>query len=346
MSLNYRTASLSSTWLNARFRGLSLPILMACCVLFSGSPVFSKVFSQEAVRYAPGGTQRELTIIDADSLGHLDILPFDLGSGRILEIRTNIPSSRGEEIKALAGVVHRCYNFLESETGREVSGNVLLFLLEYSQRPSCYRFEVEVPDSSPWTQIRVALLDSGQPLLGSGASSHITEFIYDTLPHELTHNLLNLIPTVGHDLDGKKPLGTRWFIEGTCEKMAKEFSQIESPEFHRKALQRNNLNRVLMGPEMDGMVWQWGHSSAMDWSDETDLYGLSMLLVSAWTREVELRDLIALMSHRGGGFDGDGLDGLLWETAAMDPDDLMLQAKGIARQLTTKIPLSMLHLQK
>ena len=303
---------------------------MAFCVLLGWNPVFAKVFSQEAVRYGSGGTPLEVTIIDADSLGHLAILPYDLGSGRILEIRTNIPLLRREELNGLAEVVHRCYNYLETETGRAVSGDILLFLLQYPERPLCYRFELEVPDSSPWTQIRVALLDSGQPLLGSGASSHVTEFIYDTLPHELSHNLLSQSPTVRHDLDGGIPLGTRWFIEGVCEKLAKGFSLIESPDFNKKSLQRRNLNRGLIGPDMGDLVWQWGQSSALDWSVETDLYGVSMLLVSAWTMETKLKDLIALMSLRGGGFDGNGLRDLLWETTAMAPEDLMLRAKGTA----------------
>lgn len=320
-----------------------LALTVAFCTISHGGEAHARVFSQEAVRFSPCGTEFPLTIVDPDSLEYLNILPCDLGSGRTLEIRTNLPSSRHEEIFSLAEVVRRCYSYLEQETGRVVSGDILLYLLQYPQRPSCYRFEVEVADSEPWNQVRLALMNTGQPILGPGASPHITEFIYDTLPHELTHGLLNSTPTVRHDLDGQESLGTRWFIEGLCEVMAKGFSQLESPDFHRASLQRRNLNRILEDGDLGSMVWQWGQSSEFSWDDESDLYGLSMLLFTSWTNHVELIDLLALMSQRGGDFNGEGLLELLVETAGVEPWELLMEAKGIARQVSRPVSLSFLE---
>ncbi len=320
-----------------------LGFLSAFCTVSGVGKVEAKVFSQEAIRYGPEGSQLNLTVIDPDSFDNLEILPFSLGFGRTLEIHTNLPSSRVAEINSLAEVVRRCYDFLEEESGRPVNGSLLLYLLQYPKRPNCYRFEVEMADSTPWNQVRVVLLDSGQPLLGPGASPHVTEFIFDTLPHELTHGLLTSIPTVRHDLDGRKPQGTRWFIEGVCEKMAKDFSFLESPIFHRNVLARRNLDRILVCPDLGSWVWQWGPSGELPWSDESDLYGLSMLLVATWSKQIELRELVALMARRGGDLNGDDLKELLLETAGFEPWELLARAKYQARQMSSTSAISLLQ---
>ncbi len=341
MGLWSQTTNSLYKWHNACIWVLIVVLIMVFCP----TSTVARIFTQEAKRYCTSGLAQDCIVIEPDSLHNLSTWSFDLGQGRKLDIQTNLPQTRYGEIDLLASVIQRCYYFLDTNTGRTVPGGVLLYLIHYPQRPRCYRFQVEVPDSESWAQIRIALLDSDQPLLGAGSSPHVTEFLFDTLPHELTHSLLECVPTVRHDLDGETSQGTRWFIEGICEKMAKDFSLEESPVFHRKALARRNLDSILWREDLCSMVWQWGQSSTFPWSDESNLYGLSMLLVTAWSEQIELSDLIALMSSRGGRYNGDALIELLMETTGFDKSSILQRAKMFARQRPVSSPLSLLQTQ-
>ena len=74
--------------------------------------------------------------------------------------------------------------------------------------------------------------------------------------------------------------------------------------------------------------------------EEADCYGLARLLTSAWCRELELPELLAMMAQRGGDLDGPQLQALLTETTGWSADRLMYQARyfqadqGDAAQLT------------
>lgn len=323
----------------------ALVIVSAVCLGPGVERAAAALFSQEAAGCNSDGTPLHQEIIEPEAMPDLITMTFDLGAARRLEIRTNLDSSRGAEIDSLATVVQRCYSFLESASGRQVPGNVLIYLLQYPQRPRYYRFEASVDDAANWNEVRVALLDTGQPLLGRGASRHVTEFIYDTLPHELTHSLLTAIPTVRHDLDGQAPQGTRWFIEGVCEKMAKEFAASEDPAFWNKALKTRRLERSLTRPQLCSLVWHWGQSSDFSWADESDLYGLSMLLVTAWSEYVELQELLQMMSQAGGDLDGADLNDLLWETTRSGPGQLQARAQDLGRALARLPDISLFQQQ-
>ncbi len=284
------------------------------------------VFTQEASGTLADGSRIAQTVIQPDAMPGLRVMAYELGAGRRLEIHTNLDSARGAEIDSLAAVVGRCYGFLETATGRRVPGGVLLYVLEYPRRPRYYRFRAEVDDSADWNEIRVALLQAGNPLVGPGAGAHVTEFIFDTLPHELTHSLLTAEPTVRHDLDGHPPLGTRWFIEGVCEKLAKDFAAAEAPEFLHTALRMRHLDGSFMRPELGSIVWKWGQASEFSLIDETELYGLAMMMVTAWLEHIDLTDLLDRMSRRGGDIAGEGLLNLLRETTGMDRTQLLAGA--------------------
>ncbi len=244
-------------------RGLATVMALgsAICLTWGAEEAEAALFTQEAVGRSPSGHPIPVTVIDPGSMPDLGNRVYDLGYGRRLEIRTNLAPGRGAEIDSLAAVVQRCYAYLEATSHRPVPGGVLLYLLEYPERPRYYRFQAKVADSADWNEVRVALLNSGQPLLGRDASPHVTEFIYDTLPHELTHSLLTVVPTVRHDLDGQKAQGTRWFIEGVCEHLAKGFAVSESPNFWRSALAARRLNSVFLHPELRSMVMNWGQAN-------------------------------------------------------------------------------------
>lgn len=300
--------------------GVLLVLLTAANLTWAGT------FKQEALSYLTDGSPLPATLIQPATMPHKQDLDFSLGQGRKLRIETNLPPTRNPEIEQLAGVVQRCYQYLERETGRTIPGGVMLYLVQFEQRPRCYRFSAETDDADGWAQVRVALLDANQPLLGTGASAHVTEFLYDTLPHELTHNLLMVKPTVRHDLDGGPTLGTRWFIEGVCEKTAKGFSAQEDPAFHRQALRDRNIEAVFSHPELKTMVWHWGQNDHLSWSDESDLYGLSLLMVTAWCEYVALPDLLARMSAEGGTLDGTDLINLLQTTSPLNRSQLLARA--------------------
>lgn len=329
----------------AKGLGAVLVLFIAICLIGSAGEAEAAVFTQEAVGHSPDGTPVPVTVIDPESMSDLASRVYDLGSGRRLEILTNLAPMRGEEIDSLAAVVQRCYGYLEAASDRAVPGGVLLYLLEFPQRPRYYRFQAEVDDNSEWNEVRVALLNAGQPLLGRGASTHVTEFIYDTLPHELTHSLLTFVPTVRHDLDGQRPQGTRWFIEGVCEKLAKGFALSESPNFWKSALAARHLDRIHQRPELRSLVMNWGQSSDFSWADESDLYGLSMLLVNAWLEYIELGELLALMTQRGGDHDGPALMELLAETAQVDDTYLLARARVLGLAMSLPEDLSLLQTQ-
>lgn len=118
----------------------------------------------------PDGSLLPQTIIDPESMQDMRTWTYDLGAGRRLEIQTNLAASRQVEIDSLAVVVDRCYNFLEVASGRQVPGGVLLYLLQFPETPRYYRFQADVEDSSDWNEVRIALLNTTQPLLGPGAA--------------------------------------------------------------------------------------------------------------------------------------------------------------------------------
>ena len=304
------------------------------------APAEARIFTQEAVGYGFDGSPLPVTIINPESLHDLTAHTYALGSDRRLEIRTNLPSDRGTEIDSLAFVVQRCYDHLEAASGRTVPGGVLLYLLQYPQRPRCFRFQANTGDEDIWNEVRVTLLEIGQPLLGRGASRHVTEFIYDTLPHELTHSLLTSVPTIRHDLDGQDSQGTRWFIEGVCEKLAKDFAAQEAPEFWRDALRSRHVHRVFARPSLYLKVWQWGQASDLPWPDESDLYGVSMLLVAAWTEHIALDDLLALMARRGGDIHGVGLTNLVRETTPFGEGQLLAEARNLGHRFQPALDLT------
>ncbi len=246
----------------------------------------------------------------------------------VLEIRHNLPEPLDRKLPEVAKVVRRCYAFVEGATGRDIDGGILLYILHYAQRPRAYRFQVEVPDDAPWNEIRVTFLETGESLLGEGGSRHLNTFLYDTLPHELGHDVLASRPTLRHDGHGQPPRGTRWFIEGTCEVLAKGFAHAENPTAWRRALARRRIQTLHRRPWQADLVFSWSPDNAPSAQDESDLYGWSYALVKNWTERYPLPDLLALMEERGGGVGGRDLELLLRETTGLELEQLLEQALG------------------
>ncbi len=306
--------------------------LVSLCLIVGVQYASAAVFTQETFGVDFQGNARPQTVIDPAAWRDLSVHQYDLGAGRQLEIQTNLALTRQAEIDSLAAVVNRCYVHLESATKRDITGGVLLYLLEFEQRPRLYRFQTETQAADNWSQVRLAMLDRGEALLGEGSSRHVVEFVYDTLPHELTHSLLAVVPTLRHDRDGQGSQGTRWFIDGACELLAKGFAAREAPGFWRQALMARKVLPASGNPDLFAQAWQWGQENDLSWSEESDLYGASLLLLTAWTSQVELPTLLNLMSARGGDLDGEDLMALLQETAGLSRTELEAAAQKIGRQ--------------
>ncbi len=305
------------------------------CVLLLGIlPASAREFTQEAFQYRSDGTVLPAVEINPAKMTGLTRYEYDLGRERHLSIRTDLDPGHHGELEQIAETVRYCYRFLETRAGRPVTGNVLLYLLEYSERPRCYRFHTEVADDSGWNQIRVALVSSREVDSGLLEASHVSEFLFDTLPHELTHGLLEIEPTVRHDRDGEPPVGTRWFIEGLCEKWAKDFCRSEAPREWRRGLARRHLDRPPAHPGSEDTIWSWGRTATPDWPLESDRYGLAMLLVQAWSESISPRTLLARMTAAGGNLDGAALIDLLRETTGRSREDLLRRALVLRSRLT------------
>ncbi len=117
--------------------------LVSFCLLVSVQYAGAAVFTQETFGIDLEGNALPQTVIDPASWRDLSVHQYDLGAGRHLEIQTNLALTRQAEIDSLAAVVNRCYVHLESATEREIPGGVLLYLLEFEQRPRLYRFQTE-----------------------------------------------------------------------------------------------------------------------------------------------------------------------------------------------------------
>lgn len=291
-------------------------------------------FSQETRGAQGAGYTQAKRNLDPNQFPDLWTCRFSLGGGRDLEIRTNLASARQDQLQKLAAVVRAQYAYLAQETGRQVPGGVLLYLLEFPDPPRWYRFSVELPDPSPWNEVRVALLSQDRPLTGPGASAHLTRFLFDTLPHELTHSLLVTEPTIRHDHEGGGSQGTRWFIEGACEMLAKGFRD------HFLAEQGQSLPPCLASGSgwipvrLRQEIWTWGQDDSRKLSTEVGFYHLAQNLVESWCRRVDLKSLLEIMSARGGDHDGDGLEVILRETTGWDPALLLFHATGAEANTT------------
>ncbi len=301
--------------------------LVAFRLLLGVESATAAVFTQETFGVDGQGNELPQVIIDPASRHDLVVHHYDLGNGRSLEIQTNTQPTRQAEIDTLAATVRRCYRYLEMATERAIPGGVLLYLMEFEERPRLYRFQTETRESDNWSQVRLAMLAKGQALLGAGASRHVNELVYDTLPHELGHSLMTVVPTVRHDRDGQSSQGTRWFIDGVCELLAKGFAAQEAPDFFRQALAVRSVASSSANQELFDCAWRWGQENELSWSTESDMYGVSLKLMTAWTRQAELPVLLNLMAARGGDLDGEDLLRLLYETTGLGRAGLVSAAQ-------------------
>ncbi len=250
------------------------------------------IFSQEIVALDAMGNPYQPTIIDPAAIPEMRNLDFDLQRQRTLRVVTNLQGEQENALQRVAQIVKRSYAYVEKMTGGSLDKGVLLYLVELEQLPLAYRFEASYPADAPWQEVRLVLLRKGQPLLGPAGSHELAELLYDTLPHELGHDVLADISPLLHDIDGDPSHHTRWFIEGVCELLAKQFTHHEAPESLSRFLAMRNVDEVLSDPSVRNALFSWSQQNDNSMTLESDLYGAALLLLMAWTETLELPELL------------------------------------------------------
>ncbi len=291
------------------------------------------VFSQEIVAIDPSGVPYEQTIIDPQAIPGVTNYDFDLERGRQLRVVTNLQAEQANSVKRVAQIVKRSYDFIEKKTGGELDKGVLLYLLEFDNLPLSYRFEATYRANAPWQEVRVVLLNRGETLFGAGGSADLAELLYDTLPHELGHDVLADISPLLHDIDGEPSHFTRWFIEGVCEVLAKEFAQLEAPETVHRFLAMRHVDEVLDNAAVRNSLFSWAQHNDNGMALESDLYGAAMLMLMAWTEDIALSDLLSTIDQCATPLCGPDLQELMVTTTGESRFEIMERARHIGEKL-------------
>ena len=306
------------------FMLLSVPALASM-----GHEAVEIMFSQEIVALDSSGTPYEPTVIDPTAIPGVVSHDFDLGRGRRLRVETNLPAALDKGLKRVAQIVRRSYDHVEKMTGGTLDKGVLLYLLELETLPLSYRFEATYSADAPWQEVRVVLFNRGEALLGTDGSAELAELLYDTLPHELGHDVLADISPLLHDIDGEPSHYTRWFIEGVCELLAKQFAQHEAPEAVSRFLAMRNVDEVLDNASVRNALFNWAQQNNNSMALESDLYGAAMLMLMSWTETVELPDLLARLNQCAVPQCGLDLELLMETTTGLDRQDVLERARQI-----------------
>ena len=291
-------------------------------------------FSQERLAYDAEGKPYPCRIIDPARIDGIEELSFDLGRGRRLVVRTNIPGSRHRGLDRVAGTIRSCYAYVDGSTGRALTRSTLLYLFEFDQVPDHYRFRVTCSgDEVPWGEVRLAMVKKGASLHGEAMAEGLAELLYDTLPHELGHDILSQIPSLAHDTNVTPSCGTRWFIEGVCEVLAKGFSSLYAPSRWRGYLARRKVGTVLSCPEVRAHLFHWAQGDDSSMSLESSLYGASMLVVSSWTESIPLEQLLDSFTNQRGQIFGDRLMRMMESDTGLSREGILDHAGALGKSL-------------
>jgi len=301
------------------------------------------IFAEEVVAIGADGSRLPSVRIEPQSMAGMQSYDFDLGRQRLLRIETNIQGPEQRGLNDLVATIRRCYSYVETTTGQSLDRGVLLYLIELDKIPYTYSFQASYDDASLWSEVRLAMIDHGAPLSGEEAPAALSDLLYDTLPHELGHDVLTRIPQLIHDIDGQPSQHTRWFSEGVCEILAKGFSQREVPALHQRFLTLRNLDTVLADSRMQSAMLSWAQNNENDLVRESDLYGAAMLSMMTWTESVTLSELLEELASRRWPVRGTDLVAMLQNTAGLDLQELFARAQAHGRQLNSKAVLARLE---
>jgi hypothetical protein len=304
------------------------------------------IFSQDVVAIDAEGNMLPATVIDPKTIAAMQTHDFDLGRERLLRIETNIQDAEDRGLNDVVATVRRCYSYIETSTGLLLNRGVLLYMIELDEIPYAYSFHASYNDASQWGEVRLALIERGSSLSGKEAMAGLNDFLYDTLPHELGHDVLDGIPQLVHDIDGNASNHTRWFIEGVCEELAKGFSQREVPVLHGNFLSLRNVDTVLSEKQMGADMLTWAQNNENGVVIESNLYGAAMLTMMVWTETVPLKELLKQLRARSEPAYGPDLLAMMQKTTGVDPQEMIKRAHSYGRSLKEKVVLAKLDINK
>lgn len=322
---------------------LTLLLLLTPIVTTTAATQPAIIFAEEVVAIDADGRLLPSIRIEPQNMANMKSYDFDLGRKRLLRIETNIHNPEQRGLNDLVATIRRCYSYIEATTGRQLDRGVLLYLIELDEIPYTYSFEASYDDAALWGEVRLAMVNRGAALHGEGAPAALTDLLYDTLPHELGHDVLTGIPQLAHDIDGQESRHTRWFIEGVCEILAKGFSQREVPALHQRFLVLRNVDTVLADPRMQPAMLSWAQNNENGLVRESDLYGAAMLSMMTWTESVSLNNLLEELASRRWPVRGTDLVAMLQQTTGLTPQEMVTMAHARGRQLNDKAVLAGLH---
>ena len=319
-------------------------LLMFCSAATAAAdPQAAIIFSQEVIAINADGSLVPPVKITPETMDGMRTFDFDLGRERLLQIHTNISNPEERGLSDVVATVKNCYNYIESSTGKKLNQGVMLYLIELEEPPYAYSFNASYADASKWGQVRLALLDHGAPLSGPQAPTSLSDLLYDTLPHELGHDVLNGVPQLLHDIDGDVSNHTRWFIEGICEVLAKGFSQRAAPDLYEHFIHLRNVATVLAEMQMRNDLMNWSQTNDNGMALESDLYGAAMLTLMTWTEAIPLSELLDKLEARSGAVGSPGLIGLMQETSGIGPQEMLSRAHDRGMQLGKQRVLAQLE---
>lgn len=291
-------------------------------------------FSQEIIGFDESGTQYPTFEINPAGLEGMRTLTFSLGLSHKLVIETNIKDAESRGLFEFADTVQRAYHFVEDESGRSLNQNILLYIIEFRTVPEYYSFEMSFSKyDADWGEVRLVLVQKKQPLHGPAAPDTINEFLYDTLPHELGHDVLATISNLQHDIDNRPSYHTRWFIEGVCELFAKKFSRREVPYLWHNFLSRRNLDTVLASSIIRDEMFQWSQENSNSPVLESNLYGASMLVLLRWTMETSVKHILSGIQEQARPIAGAELVTMLESTTGLSRDNILDQGHQLGKNL-------------
>lgn len=293
------------------------------------------LFSQQVVALDENGHPYPSVKIEPDRVDGLRSHRYDMGENGSLLVKSNIRDIEFRGLAELVKGVEQAYRFIHRETGRHPESGVLLYIIEMDRIPLAYSFQARYPGNAGWSEVRLALVEKGQPLYGPDAAQTVTELVYDTIPHELTHDVLASLQSLPHDLTGRPSYHTRWFIEGVCELLAKRFARDEAVFTWQRFLRHRHVERVLADETVRSSLFNWTQDNQNDMYVESDLYGAAMLVLMEWTRMVDLKVLLNRIDNSPRPLYGPDLQALLEKTTGHDLEWILDQAHLLGRTLIT-----------
>ncbi|PLX77529.1 MAG: hypothetical protein C0614_09510 [Desulfuromonas sp.] len=296
------------------------------------SPGADLIFSQEVFALTAAGEKMPTVAVDPLEMENLRRLDFDLGRGRVLRIETNLDDAEKRGLPRFVSMVRECFEHIEASTGRSLDGDILLYLIGFDEVPISYSFQAAYSASEPWLEVRLLMVEEGEFLSGGEAADNVVDFLYDTLPHELGHDVLNGMRNLEHDIDGRTSFQTRWFIEGVCEYLAKTFSRGHTAQAQQHGLAMRAGGSELLTDTQGTALFGWQQQNDLLTRQESNRYGGSMWAMMAWFESIPLKALLDQVESAAQPMDGKGLVALLQQTAGIAPDQLLTRAYVMAQQ--------------